>query len=718
MLAGIATALILTAGFGYWAMEAVDRDAMDRQVQFVRAGLADISQRLPVEQESATIWDDAVLRTRAGDGAWMADNLGVWMGTYFGHDADYVLDQRDQPIYAMEGDETRPAALFEGHRATLAPYLAKLRQQMAALTAEGTPAVEALVEAGVLDTMLFDKHLAVVSLKPIIPSSTAVELLPGEEYVHVAVQRIDQSTLAEVAEQYDIAGIELLASDQAADASQSVPVSSETGRILGIVSWQGDRPGRRMLAQVAPGVVSANLVGILLLAWLVRRLGRSATQLRASEAQTQFLAFHDVLTSLPNRALFDDRVERAMAGARRSGSKVALHSLDIDRFKSVNDTLGHQIGDELIRQVGARISAELRETDTVARLGGDEFAVIQTDVASDVDAEELARRLVQALANPFDLSGEQVFVSASVGVMLCNGEESDRSELLRKADIALYEAKARGRNRFEMFVGDMDEMVKRRRLIEHELRHAIDTGTQLAVVYQPLYAADGKAMRGAEALVRWNHPVHGLLSPELFIGIAEERGLIEPLGEWVLEQACRFAVEAGLPFVAVNVSPVQFRNKDLAQRVASTLERTGLAPQRLQLEITEGVLMDATGVVNATLADLRETGVRIALDDFGTGYSSMSYLRQYAVDKLKIDRSFVAQLGTSEDADSIVRAMVSLARSLRLTVTAEGVETAEQRDHLAAIGCQELQGFLMSRPIPAERLLALLGRPTSQRTVA
>lgn len=702
------------ACFAYWAMTTVDRQALERQTRFVQSGLDAVLERLPVEQESATVWDEAVLRTKAADQAWMAENLGEWMGSYFGHDSDYVLNDRNEPIHAMRNGVTDAGEAYFLDAATLDPFVKRLRADMHAASAGQQDSAEAIAGLGARDAVLLHGIPTFVSVKPIIPSSSNVRQAAGTEYLHIAVQRIDATLLKEVAEQYDVAGMRLLPAQEAGREEQTIAIVNAYGETLGLIAWNGDRPGRQMVLELAPGFGLAALLGAALLGWLTVRLRRSTTELQASEAQSQFLAFHDTLTSLPNRALFDDRMERALAAARRGNSMVALHAIDVDRFKNVNDTLGHPAGDDLIRQVARRLSDLVRETDTVARLGGDEFAVIQTDIGNEGDAEDLARKIVSRLAEPFDIAAERVFCTASVGVVVSQGQDANRGELLRKADIALYEAKGRGRNRLELFVGDMDDLLKRRRLIERELRHAVESQTQLRVVYQPLFGADGKSLRGAEALVRWDHPVHGQLSPDFFISIAEERGLIEPLGEWVLEQACSFAVRANLPWVAVNVSPMQFRNERLPEKVAETLERTGLSPQRLQLEITEGIFLESSGLTDRTLSALRETGVRIALDDFGTGYSSMSYLRQYAVDKLKIDRSFVASLGTSADSDAIVRAMVSLARSLRLVVTAEGVETVEQRDHLAAIGCHELQGYLLSRPISDTELIALMGRNVPQ----
>jgi diguanylate cyclase (GGDEF)-like protein len=711
----VIAAMALVTVLSVWTAKNVDADAIARQVGFVRKGIDEIYRRLPVEQESVVIWDDAVLQTRANNQAWLPDNLGEWMGSYFGHDRVFILDDHDVPMHAMINEETVDSAAYHEVESVIGPLVDRLRETMAKESAGLDDSAEALLALGTEDYVLLGGSLAIVSVKPILPSTEAVSIAPGTEYLHIAIQNIDENFLAEITEKYELDGLRLLPPGSEVSDDTVVAIADTNNRILGLATWNGDRPGTRVLMQLAPTAVIAFAAGIAVLGWLLIRLGKSSVRLHASEAQAHFLAFHDALTGLPNRALFEDRLDRALLPTRQGRGMVALHAIDIDRFKHINDTLGHPAGDELIQQVGQRLTRLIAASDTVARLGGDEFAIIQVGVTTDREAEELAQRVVDVLGSPYELRGEPAFVGASVGLVLAGKTDVSRDEMLRKADIALYEAKAQGRGRFQLFAGDMDEIVKRRRLVEQELRTALETGTQLKVVYQPLYEASGRTILGAEALVRWDHPVHGRLSPELFIGIAEERALIEPLGEWVLRQACEMAVRADLPWIAVNVSPIQFRSPGFPLKVMHILGETGLSPPRLQLEITEGVLLESTGLVEESLNRLRESGVRIALDDFGTGYSSMSYLRRYKVDKLKIDRSFVAQLGQSQDSDAIVRAMVSLARALRLEVTAEGIETQEQQDHLAAIGCNEFQGFLFSRPIDEQQLTALLhGHPLAR----
>lgn len=357
----------------------------------------------------------------------------------------------------------------------------------------------------------------------------------------------------------------------------------------------------------------------------------------------------------------------------------------------MNDSLGHPAGDELIREVGRRLKAVVRETDTVARIGGDEFAVIQTELHTPADTEVLCKRIIEHMRPPFDLLQNQVFVGVTIGVALAPTDALDRIELTRKADIALYNAKTAGRGQYVLFAETMDVSVRQRRATERDLRAAMLAGDQLKVHYQPLYSAGGGEITGMEALVRWQHPTDGFKSPAVFIPVAEESGLIEPLGEWVLREACTAAARWPVPKVAVNVSAVQLCNPNFALRVMGILQETGLAPQRLELEVTETALIESAEQCGPTIRMLRDAGVRIALDDFGTGYSSLSHLRELQVDRVKIDRSFVSGIDRKDDSNAIIQAIVDLAQATGLKVTAERVETQEQSNFLsgmAATSCR------------------------------
>ncbi len=434
---------------------------------------------------------------------------------------------------------------------------------------------------------------------------------------------------------------------------------------------------------------------------------RDITERRRAEAHIHFLAYHDSLTGLPNRAQFE-RGLAALAANAKSGTPATLVLIDLDRFKHINDTLGHVAGDDLLRQLANRLFQLVGPAGTLARIGGDEFAILLSGPAAGA-AELLCAAIQLQFGRPFRLFDDPAFITASFGIAPWQ-PGSDAFSMLREADIALYEAKGRGRGRWQVFAPPMAETVEEKRRIEQDLRRAlIEGGQQLTLEYQPIFAADGRHVVGAEALVRWDHPERGRLAPDVFIGVAEERGLIEKLGEWVFGEACSMLARTTIPWVAVNVSPVELKSRRFVDRVIETLRDRSIDPQRLQLEITEGVLLDTSEATEAGLTRLRETGIRLALDDFGTGYSSLNYLRRYNVDKLKIDQSFVGQLGDSADAEVIVRTIIDLARSLKMRVTAEGVATERQRDYLVAHGCHELQGFLLSQPLPLEAFLEFTG---------
>ncbi|WGF88863.1 bifunctional diguanylate cyclase/phosphodiesterase [Marinivivus vitaminiproducens] len=419
------------------------------------------------------------------------------------------------------------------------------------------------------------------------------------------------------------------------------------------------------------------------------------------------LVLHDHLTGLPNRLLLKDRLEQAIASSRRNGGFVAVLGLDLDRFKAVNDTLGHAAGDALLEAAAARLLDTVRGTDTVARTGGDEFTVIQVGMSQPHGATALCARLHETFRAPFDVGGAEVFVGVSIGIALAPVDSDDAETLMKQADIALYRAKADGRGTFRCFEAEMDAHLNDRKALEHDLRRALAKGA-IDVHYQPLIDVATGAVLGVEALARWPHPTRGMVSPERFIAIAEETGLILPLGEFVLRKACSDVRDRRDLRLSVNLSPVQFRHPNLAGLVAGVLAGTGLEASRLQLEITEGVLVQDSVAALATLRRLKALGVSVAMDDFGTGYSSLGYLQRFEFDTIKIDRSFTGRLHASRDAEAIVRAVIGLGQSLGMRTIAEGVETAAQLAFLRASGCDEAQGYLFSKPVPASALADVL----------
>jgi diguanylate cyclase (GGDEF)-like protein len=431
------------------------------------------------------------------------------------------------------------------------------------------------------------------------------------------------------------------------------------------------------------------------------------TDQRRTEARIQHLARHDPLTDLPNRSSFREQMERAVAGIGR-GDTVAVLCVDLDHFKGVNDTLGHSLGDAVLELVAERLRACVRETDIVARLGGDEFAVLQKSSPLLEDAARLARRIVAAIAEPFDIQGHHILIGASVGIAVAPADGRDAGTLMQNADLALYRAKGEGRGAYHFFEPGMEAAVQERRAIEVGLRLALSRN-ELRLVYQPLLSLHENRITGMEALLRWDHPERGTIPPQEFVPVAEETGLIIPIGEWVLREAC--AIAASWPddvTVAVNLSPVQFKNHNLIHHVTKALADSGLSSRRLELEITESLLLSDSDLTIKILHQLRKLGIGISMDDFGTGYSSLSHLRSFPFDKIKIDRSFVHELTSRSDSAAIVKAVIGLGRSLGIATTAEGVETEAQLEMMRQQGCSEVQGFLFSPPLPAMAVSRLL----------
>jgi diguanylate cyclase (GGDEF)-like protein/PAS domain S-box-containing protein len=441
------------------------------------------------------------------------------------------------------------------------------------------------------------------------------------------------------------------------------------------------------------------------------------TERRAADEKIAHLAHYDALTDLPNRVLFRERVERELKKAADC-EQFALLYIDIDEFKGINDSLGHHVGDELLKTVAERIRDCIKDNDLVARLGGDEFAVVQTGVTSADEATAFVTRIHEAIRQPYQCLGHQLSTDASIGIAMAPRDGTDYDQLIKNADLAMYAAKSGGRRTHRFFEPEMDASAKSRLTMEQDLRQALIDGA-FEVHYQPLVHLGRNEVSGCEALLRWRHPERGMISPAEFIPVAEDTGLINELGDWVLRTAC--AEAATWPEhlrLAVNVSPVQLKNQTLALRIASALAASGLAPGRLEIEITEAVLIRDDEAALAILHQLREIGVRIALDDFGTGFSSLSYLKRFPFDKIKIDRCFVSDISEVDASSSIVEAVVSIATALNMTTTAEGVETEAQRELLRKLGCTEMQGYLFSAPKPAALVKRLFGMNGSDAAVA
>jgi len=433
---------------------------------------------------------------------------------------------------------------------------------------------------------------------------------------------------------------------------------------------------------------------------------RDVTDRKVAEERVQYLAYYDVLTGLPNRALLQDRLAKALADARRHKFRVSILFLDLDRFKDINDSLGHTVGDLLLQEVAERLKKWGREQDTIARLGGDEFLIMLTHVKDLPGAAIAAERLMDTLTAEFVIQGHSLSIGCSVGISVFPEHGHDGETLIKNADAAMYSAKNNGRNNFKFFTADMNAQAMERLTLENSLRSALDK-QELYLVYQPQMDIRTGRVTGLEALIRWKHPELGIVPPDKFIGIAENTGIIVPIGEWVLRtacsQACKWQAE-GLPAVtiAVNVSAVQFRQENFCELVRRVLHETGLPPQTLELELTESLLLANADVTFSVIQGLKAMGVTLAIDDFGTGYSNFSYLRQFRLSKLKIDRTFIRDVALNPDDAAITAAIISMAKSLSLRVIAEGVESEPQMSFLRAHHCDEIQGYYFSMPLAVD----------------
>ena len=710
-ITGVLTlAMLLATVFGLAAQ--FDNASRQREEMLVANGVSgrmDEVARMVVPQ---VMWDDAVRNLdNRFDRAWAENNIGQFLGQTDGFDASFVLDRANQPLFGANQSGADGTARYADYAARAGAVVAAVRAEEAHRGPLAAPRAGAQILAPPLQHSTIthvNGKLAILTATLVQPDFGTAMPRNARAPIVVTVMSIDGPFLQAFAHRFMLQGLHVHEGPPETAVGAHVALHSTDNSYVATLAWTPQRPGVAMLHRmVMPMLLVIGVLSVVVLLLYIR--GRRMAQgLIASEARASHLAYYDPLTGLPNRVLFFDRLGLALDQMRRNGQTVAVHCIDLDRFKEVNDTFGHQVGDELIKEAARRMAAQCRASDTFCRLSGDEFAIVQVS-ASPANAAALAERLVQATAEPFELADSRLYVGCSIGVSMVDEHLVDPAEALRQADLALYRAKANGKNQYCFFEIEMDAAVKTRRLLEADLREGLKRG-ELEMVYQP-QVNSRNVMVGVEALVRWKHPVRGYVAPSFFVPIAEECGLIAELGMFTLRRAFEDSRRWPHLKVAINVSANQVRLADFVTRIADLVSECGVDPRRFELEITEGILLGDDPDTHDTLKRLRNLGFSLALDDFGTGYSSLSYLQRYPITKIKIDRTFIANLGVDAEADAVVGAIVKLARALNLSVIAEGVETSDQRERLANAGCAEIQGFLFSKPVGATEIDSIHARP-------
>lgn len=674
--------------------------------------------------KSVAWWDDAVLKIGGDtlDLEFVDTEFGLFLTETYGQDEIYILDGRDQPIFSYkDGGRVEPQA-YEARRAELWSVVSEVRQLVATRELRLRPdefgrtqqdyrflskAAEAARWAGHIISV--NGKPAVVGAITIVPNIN-MGLLKGTPKLLIGVNYIKPEFISKIARSILLPDLQLTPDAVRTKGVLSEPFVGDDGSKLGFLSWTTRKPGQVLLTIILPLVACGVFATGVLSNHMFRRLKRASDELTQREARARHAAKHDALSGLPNRQHMIEEVDSKLnaPGFGEGEARALAAYIDIDRFKDINDTLGHETGDKLIKAVSKRLASRLRDDDFLARFGGDEFAVLC--LSSDPDADEkLAGRIASAFEEPFAIDGQTICVTASVGIAKAPDHGRSADELIRHADIALYEAKNQGRDRAMTFSAEMASQVETRRAIEVDLRTAIER-EELRLHYQPIISCRTGAIVGAEALLRWRHPLRGEISPATFIPIAEISGVMPMLGAWILERAIKDSKQWPDLEIAINLSPVQFNQTDLQSVLRRLTTEHEVEPSRFVLEITEGVLLEATDQTKSVLQGLQEMGFRTALDDFGTGYSSLAYLCNFKFDKIKIDRSFVSNVSNAITSRTIVQSVASLGRGLGMQIVAEGVETEYEAVMMSHFGCTELQGYFFSRPLAAAELTALVGK--------
>jgi len=694
-----------------------DEVAVQNEKLLFSRSLANYGERVLREVKSVAASERAVKNVRVKyDPDWVKTRIGSWLKTFFDHDHVFVFDGADNPLYSQFDRRGIKASWFEAALPDMKSVLAYMRGRNAALHG-----ALRLTDANAADDGAHAQAAVIRNLggRPAVIAAVAVGPVAGipperdiAAPIVMSVKFIDSGALAGIAAQLQFTHLRQLDGEPPPPTDLTYELDGPQGKPIARFAWTPKQPGAEIVNSVIPFIAVALAGFALLAAFVLRYMRRTAVAIAAGESRLRHLAMHDPLCGLPNRIFFSERLEAVIEEVRAGSAPAAVFYIDLDHFKDVNDTLGHPVGDELIRNVTLRLSHALRGDDLVARLGGDEFAVISSVGDDGAKMMLVAQRIIAAICAPYAINQQNIVIGASIGIAVIDKKTGGAADIMRYADMALYRAKNEGRNRACIYDAAMDADLSNRKLLEGDLREAIENN-QLRLLYQPIVNKSGETVVGVEALCRWMHPTRGEIPPSEFIAVAEHSGLIIELGAWVLRRACLDGKAWPGLTVSVNVSPLQFRRTDFFELVQHTLADTEFDPARLEIELTESVLLGNADSAEAVMLRLKDLGVRLALDDFGTGYSSLLYLRRLPFDKLKIDRSFVLSIEKAADAAAIVHAVVSLGRGLGMKVTAEGVETADQQLFLRAAGVHYMQGYRFGKAVTAAEISERLRSPSA-----
>ena len=715
----VAAAMAALLGVVMLVAERVDENASARERELVHAAVLALKAKVRSDLTAFAAPDVGFELPPVERSRWLYRHYGSRLYQAGRYNEAYILDQEDRPLYSSRNGMLLRSAADVDIDVKLLSVVNEVRSNF-----QHASVIEKLMSSDAGETpppptSVFRSQFVRIHGRPAMVAAIASAPIFARDHQRVyappvvaVVSYFGRHTVRELETEVSVRHLRFSESAEHPKSETGIAVAMDDGGMPVHVFWAANRPGKAILERIAPalGVITLFFGFVTLI--VLRTMRASTQELAVSERRAVEMAYRDPLTGLANRLRLVEELKQQIPSLA-PGQKLGLFFLDLDGFKDINDTLGHPVGDELLAMVGERLEGILGSKGMTVRFGGDEFAVLAPISQTD-EIARIAERIIETVRQPVNAGDHVLHVGVTLGVSLAPEHGREPEELLRRADIALYKAKAEGRGSHRIFDPADETVLQNRRAIERDIERAM-WHDEFFTLYQPLYSADGERLEGVETLVRWQHPERGLVPPSDFIHVAEKSGLIVKLDEWVLRKACEHALEWPEISVAVNMSPSNFRHSNLAERVKRVVEETGFDPRRLEIEITEGMLLNANEDVLFDLQELREFGIRFAIDDFGTGYSSLGYLGSFPIDKIKIDQSFVQNLGVKEDAAAIVECVARLGRALGLVVTAEGVETSAQHRFVRAAGCQQIQGYFLSKPRRPAEIAELVRKPLPER---